>query len=567
MAIEIQEDGGQIGVPEAGDNMRQPQEHLTPELQSQVDQLVARYEAFNSLLPDHARRDERDFEFARRFFPMVLEERNSRAAEVETERYRDTVKLAKEQLATDTYFVFCMDGRILPPLVFGASFGISDGIRVPGANLQEFYRGEDGKKFLKEDSLFANLLHVALSKSDVITQVFDSHLACAARNAEEEKAGYHPKDAGLYVDVAYKKEMAEATRRFVAQNYGDTKAILPIQTSFDPNNGFLLMGLETDEAQSVARKAAKPNARPEYTPEVIGELLSAGKVISTKALNDELQEVFSKFDGFNLNWKEKFVDTAESFWQAVAAMSQDALPLIEAKLKSIYPNLEDANQLSTAELRERAVILLASAFSGHMLNKVDSEVSGLEDRSGVDSYEYGDHREEFIKIYEGGHPPYKTSAFVLFSLDEQNLPAYTSLANDIVEENRRKGRVTDKTGLFATPEEFEKATIPVVVHEIVREPISEEVWTNLSRIDWTDLPAIWDEISGDQFKDYLSSKGIRNYEVIKNIDNLRKRMGVLYDSRNPLAHRFVRGELMALPTMVDKSRRNRFVVPFIKLGY
>lgn len=567
MAIETEFNGGQIGVPEAGDNMRQPQEHLTPELESQVDQLVGRYEAFNRLLPDHARRDERDFEFARKFFPMVLEERNSRAAEVETDRYKEVVRLAKEQLATDTYFVFCMDGRVLPPLVFGASFGISDGIRVPGANLQEFYRGEDGKKFLKEDSLFANLLHVALSKSDVITQVFDSHLACAARNAEEEKAGYHPKDAGLYVDVAYKKEMSEATRKFVADNYGDTKAILPIQTTFDPHNGFMLMGLETDESQSVAKKAAKPNARPEYTPEVIEELLSSGKIISTKELNEELQDLFARFDGFNLDWKEKFVETAESFWQAVAAMSKDAIPLIEAKLKSIYPNLENADQLSAAELRERAVILLASSFSGHMLNKAGAQTDKLDYKNGEGAYEYGDHREEFIKIYEGGHPPYNTSAFVLFSLDEQNLPAYTSLANDIVEENRRKGRVVDKTGLFVTPEEFEKATIPVVVHEIVREPMSEEGWHDLAQIDWSDLPDNWDQITGDEFKDYLSSKGIRNYEVIKNIDNLRKRMGVLYDSRNPLAHRFVRGELMALPTIVDKSRKNRFVVPFVKLGY
>ncbi len=543
---------------------------LTPELETQVDLLVQRYEGFNDLLPDHAKRRREDFLFARDFFKRVLTQRNRRSSEVETDRYRDVVKLASSQILVDTYFVFCMDGRVLPPLVFGASYGIAGSIRVPGGILQEFHRGADGKKFLKSDSTYANLLDAAFSKSDNIAQVFDSHIGCAARNTEEEEAGLHPQDAGLFSDVLYKKEMAEATQRFAQDTYKGQKGVLPIQTSFDPHNGFLYMGLETDEALVSAReKAAKHGQEPEYTVHVLRELVRSGIIISTKQLATDLRPIFKRYGNFDMNWKRQYVQTAEFFWTSINEMKDEVKPIIEARLKEIYPHLNNNSEQSAIELNERAMLLLANAFSGYMLNKGPRKDVNLDSEAEHDggNYGYGDHMEEFIKIYEGGMPPYETSAFVLFSLDEENLPANTKLATSLVRKNRREGRVVDPFGHFKDRESFEKASVPVVVHEIVRETVSERAWDHLSKIDWSDLPLEWEAFSSGQFMDYLAGKGIRNYEVIKNIDNLRKRMAVLYDSRNPLAHRFVRGELLVLPTIIGRNRRNYFVVPFVKLGY
>jgi hypothetical protein len=542
---------------------------ITPELEAQVDSFVDMAQGYNQRIPEYRRRDPENYSYLRDFYKKALSERNKRAEEVESSEYWDVEKLAESQFPIAPYLVLCMDGRVLPPLIFGMTYGIGGSIRVPGGILQEFDRGEDGKLFLRRNSVYSERLNQALGNADTIAQIFDSHIGCAARNAEEESRGAHLHgDAGLYRDVMFKKEMVDATQRYVSER-NNGKRVMSIQTSFNPHNGFLFMGLETEAALSAAESKRKDGHEPEFTGAILHELAEQGKIISTEHLADELRELFKAHGDFTMDWKNRFVETAGNFWRSVAAMKDDARPVIEAKLKTIYPELDSEEESSQQELEERTVLILANAFSGYMLNKLGLTTEHMhEEGSQEHAYEYGDHHEEFIKIYEGGQPPYETSAFVIWSLDHKNLPANIELAAALVRKNRREGRVTDPFGYFKDPSTFEKAVVPLVVHEIVREPLEEAEWERLSKIDWSDLSEInWDNMSADEFSEYLLGKGITDYRIIKNINNLRERMAVIVDPDTPLGTHVVDQFKIALPTIIGKNRKNYFVVPFFKAGH
>lgn len=541
-------------------------EAMPQELSSGVDRLVDRFEAANAIKSDHIRRRPENYPFARELFKTVLTERNKRAFEVATPEYWDAEALAESLHEEGTYYVLCMDGRVLPVLVFAATYGIGGAIRVPGGLLTEIQRGKDGNMHLKEGSTYSGAIDRAYKEHDVIFQSYDSHIGCAARNAEEEATGRHPVDKGLFSDVLNKREMADATREYVENKYNGKKKLITIQTSFDPHNGFLYMGLETDHALQTAdaitkEKALKDgidpkNIRTEYTDDIISELLNSGKIISTKLLaqDEKIKKLFENQEDFEMNWEEEYVATAGLFWGAISKMKEDALPLIKKRLLEIYPHLESDDKLAKKELNERALLLLVNSFSGYKLNK--------------NEYKYGVHREEFIKVIEGGQPPYPTSAFVLYSLDLQNLPSNIELAAGLIRGSRKKDVVIDKTGNFHDPASFERAVVPIVVHEIARLDLPEVEWKRLSKIKWNDMPEDWDKMSEEDFSQYLISKNIIDARVIKHIDNLRKRMAVLYNPILDLGRHLVDGFKIALPVVTSKDRVNRFVVDgFAKTGY
>lgn len=498
---------------------------------------------------------EKNYQFLRDFYLRFFNDRNKRSAEVTSSHYESIKQLAVSQYPAPTLWDLCMDGRVLAILINGASAGVGSSVRVPGGILREFVRGTDGKMKLIEHSNFAKLLDRVFARftTDTIYEVFDSHLGCAARKAEELAHGYDAEDSGLFADIVHKKEIAQAAEQYVLEKFNKKKKIVAIQTSFDPHSGYLYMALETDNALQFARE--KGNV---YTTAVLEELVQKGDILSAKVLvEDEEVTTCFKEHTFDLDWKGNYVVSAEKFWKNIADMKPLLSPYITKLLINIYPYLAKTKD-GKDELEERAMLLLTNAYSGYLNN-----LQGKDGRQ----YPYGVHREEGVKVSEGGYPPYEISMFVVFSLDKKNLPANIELASSLVRNNRKEGRIIDRSKTYLSVKDFVMAPVPVVVQGLVRETVSEKEWEEASRIDWSDLPKNWDMMSAPDFYGYLQTKGNMSIAIANGINRLREKMTVLYDPDNPTSAHLIEQYKVALPVIVGKNRMNHFIVPFLKLGF
>lgn len=536
-------------------------------IKQQIDHFLDLLEEYNVKRPSP--RPHEDYKFLQDFFPKFVDDHNSRIEEVESKEYQDALKLAQQQFSHKLFWVLCMDGRVLTILIYGGSAGIDDSIRVPGGILREFVRGKDGRFHLQKDSVYAQLLKRALDNSPTgaIAEIFDSHVGCAARKAEEASRGRYPEDDGLLTDVLHKKQMLDAVWEFVQKEYNGTKRIFPIQTSFDPHTGFLYMGLATDDAVRFAKTHG--NA---YTEKVLGKLTKQGKIISAEAIagDTNIKKLFNEHDFF-LAWKTHYVKSAQKFWQAVHDMKKAALPIIEEKLTIVFPYLRDGNNKDVQdELALRAMLLLANAFSGYLENKhpeILDEKRG--ERKTRHQYAYGVHEEEGIKVTEGGYPPQHVSTFSVFSLIEKKLPAHLELAALLVRSNRLEERIHDHSGNFTDPREFTKAPIPVIMQEIIRDDRLLDVdWKAVERIDWSDLARInWDHMSYEEFDNYIESKGKIAQPIANAMIKLKRKMGIIFDAQRTISHHLVNHDQVVLPVLTDHTRRIRCVLPFVKLGF
>lgn len=532
---------------------------LPENLKEQVHSFIKQFESYNK--KRQFPRDKKDYLFLEDFFVQFIKDRNKRADEVSSLEYKKVKKIANAQFPSITLWNLCMDGRVLAVLMNGASAGVGSSVRVPGGLLREFVYGENGNIFLLENSNYAFILNRALKKfgTKKIFEIYDSHIGCAARKAEEMAHGKLPNDAGLLQDVIYKKQMANATVNFVKEHLNSDFSVIPIQTSFDPHNGFMYMGLETEKALSYAKKGGN-----EYTDELLKKLVEKKIIISTEDLIKKigLNILFSKYS-FMLDWKSQYLQSSKQFWITISKIKSESLPLIKKELLVIYPHLSSKRIEAQDELTERAMLILTNAYSGFLNNNMQQEKKVGQHYS----YPFGVHREEGVKVSEGGYPPYDISMFVVFSLDNDNLPANIELAATLVRNNRREGRVLDRSKTYSSQQEFAEAPVPVVIQEIVREKIEDREWEKLSQIDWGDLPGDWDTLSTKKFFEYLQKKANMPISVANAINSLRERMMVLYNPQQPTSGHLVQNFKIALPLIVGSNRRNFFVVPFLKLGF
>lgn len=528
-------------------------------VKQQISQFLNLLEDYNAKRPSP--RPHEDYTFLRDFFPKFVDDHNGRIEEIELKEYQKALKLALEQFPHKPFWVLCMDGRVLTVLIYGGSAGIDDSIRVPGGILREFVRGKDGKFHLQKDSVYARLLKQALDNSPTgaIAEIFDSHVGCAARKAEEASRGRYPADDGLLTDVLHKKQMLDAAWDFVQAEYKGAKRIFTIQTSFDPHTGFLYMGLATDDAIRYAKEHGNI-----YIEDVLSQLVKDGKIIFAKEIAEDqiIKKLFTKHD-FNLAWNTNYTESAQKFWHAVAKMKQDAFPIIEKKLEAVFPYLKDQNSTDVKdELALRSILLLANAFSGYLENKHPEVIARHQ-------YAYGVHEEEGIKITEGGFPPQHVSTFSVFSLIEKKLPAHLELAALLVRSNRLAERIHDHSGNFTDSREFAKAPIPVVMQEIIRDDrLLDADWEALSEIDWSDLAWInWDHMTYEEFDNYIESKGKIAQPIANAMIKLKRKMGIIFDAQRTISHHLVNHDQVVLPVLTDHARRIRVVLPFVKLGF
>lgn len=521
---------------------------LSTVLDFQIERFIGLLEVYNKKLPHP--RNKKIYPFLRHFYKQFIIDQNKRALEISTPLYQKIKILANEQFPVKTLWNLCIDGRVLGILMHGASAGVGRSVRVPGGMLREFVRGKNGKLMLEKSSDFAMLLKRALEKSqnDIVTEVFDSHIACATRLDEENLKGKYPKDSGLLADVSHKMQMAQAAISYVQEVFNGEKTLLVIQTSFDPHRGSLYMGLETQDALLYVYKNG--NA---YTPEVLEKLTELGKIISTEELvsEKEIEEVFEKYK-FSLSWEKKYIKSAKLFWESISAMKKTLTPFIEKKLLRIYPKLYKNDKITKIEMEERTMLILTNAFSLYLHNHL---------------YPHGQHKEEGVKVGESGYPPYNISTFSVFSFEEKDLPNSIQLATSLVRTNRKESRVLDNSRNFDDSISFAQAPVPIIVLEIVWDTLSDKEWQKLQSIDWKDMPENWDTMTEDAFLDYLSNKGILQLGVGIAINNLRRKLSVMYEIHSPISSRLIEQYSVALPVITSGNRKIRLVIPFVKLGF
>ena len=525
---------------------------LPSALDFQIERFIGLLEVYNKKLPHP--RNKKNYPFLRHFYKQFIIDQNIRALEVSTPLYQKIKTLANQQFPVKTLWNLCIDGRVRSILMHGASAGVGSNVRVPAGILREFVRGKNGKLILERSSDFASLLKRALEKSqnDIVTEVFDSHIGCNDRLFEEQLKGKYPKDSGLLADVSHKMQMAQASIAYTEETFKGEKTLLVIQTSFDPNKGSLYMGLETQDALLYVYKNG--NA---YTSEVLERLTGLGRIISTEelVLQQEIKEVFDKH-AFNLDWQKKYTKSAKLFWEAIALMKKSLTPVIEKKLLRVYPKLFRNDKIAKIELEERVMLLLTNSFSVYLHKLTNTHF-----------YPYGQHKEAGVKVGESGYPPYNVSTFSVFSFEEKDLPSNIMLAASLVRTNRKENRVFDMSKNFDDQLDFSQATIPIIALETVRDTLSEKEWQKLQNVDWKDLPDNWDVISDDAFFDYLSSKGVSQMGVGIAVNNLRRKLSVMYEMHSLISSRLVEQYTAVLPVITSGNRKIRLMIPFIKLGF
>lgn len=539
-------------------------------LEDQVDSFIDLLQEYNKhrLMP----RGDDDYAFLRDFFPRSIEDQNSRSEEVTSEKYQKVLHTAKKQFLHKPHWVLCVDGRVLLVLAYGATADIDNSVKIAGGMVREFVRGTDGKLFLRRQSNFAKLLEQALelSKTDAIIEVFDSHVACAARQVEEEGKGKYPDDSGLLADVHHKKQMVSATNSYVKKLFGSGKYALCIQTSFDPHTGFLYMGLETPGALQYANRRGRM-----YTKDILRQLVVDGIILSTHQMSEEpkIKKVLQRYD-FSLTWKNAYVQSAVTYWKNVEKLREDLLPILKKKVLGVYPELSSKDKRAQEEVETRAFLLLLNLYCGFLENihpEAESDSTSPEENGPHRpyAYAYGVHEEEAVRISEGSFPPYKISSFPVFSLDEINLQTNIEHSCALVRMNRKEGRVIDRSKTFHDAVTFARAPVPATMQEIVRdERLTKEDWEMLQDVDWSDLPFIpWDTMRREEFEEYVAKKVKLPQTLIMGIQRLRQKMRDVWNPAQTISHHLVNQDEVILPMLTDRSRFIRTIIPFVKLGY
>lgn len=498
-------------------------------------------------------RNEKDFTYIIDFFERVIADRNERADDIDSEEYKKSLEIARELLPFPTNMEGCMDGRLFGPLV-GIFGHVGDWLTVAGGILHEFVINEDDQRlYLLPHSNFAELLRDHLDKQQAkeIFEIFDSHLGCAAREAEEIAKGKYPTDHGLLADVLHKKEMNQAIGEYIQKEYHGKKYVSILQISLDPHTGFLYMGLGTDAA---LKRGIEHGG---FTQEVLDELVQKNIIISTEVLSEEkqFQNIFEKH-AFRIDLKHAYKESALQLWKAIGGMQGDLMPYLYEKLYKVYPHLKN-DPKEKKELQERASILLVNAFIGFLHQKY------------YPTYPYSIHREEGVYVRKGATTPYRVDMFGVSSLDMDNLANNIELSSSLVRANRKTGRVEDASKLFDDIKDFVSAPVGVIMQVKVLQELTKAEWDEVSSINWDHLEHIsWDTMTDWEFFEYLEKKNKDLSIAVANaINKLRTQMAVLYDVDREISSHIVENDSIVLPILADTSRRIRCIIPFLKIGY
>ncbi len=500
-----------------------------------ITRLVAPLETRGVLGPEGARKQR---SFLSGFYQELVAERNTKAIESISPQVLDAEQIVSRLFPYVTFRVFCTDGRISGPIVFGLPPGFGGMFKISAADIPDLRFDQKGNPFFLEDSHFLQLLDQYFQNNErPMAEVFDSHIGCAARKLSEQELGKAPEDGGLYVDVMRKKAIVTTSLKYVNKKYPE-KEYFPSQFTFDPHNGYGYMGLETDSALAKAKKTG-------FTSHVLKELVEDDLVISTQRVAMTLKKIFTT-EVFDIDWAGHYSDSMLHFWKALdhLANNSEVKQHIESKIRRIYPDID------AKHLQQRVLLVLANAFNGFLQNHNRD-------------YPFKEHREACGVVEERSNGPFKEIGAFLLHPKSEKLARDIQLIRGIVMDNRKAGRITDFTETYNSPEEFIHAPVPFVVKGIVRDNLSEDHWKVLKKLTgaWNEISDYWFRLTENEFKDWLTSKtyGEIVVPISDAIVDLFEFMKKLYHT-NEIYNLTSHGKIAILPVIVDAKREIKTVL-------
>lgn len=553
-------------------DIRQQLENLsTPELPQSLEFQLANYMNAKAKVSERRTGETLSVEEAKKiamiYFKIsrFVDTRNRRTDEIQSSTVQAVIAKKREMFGgVVPKSMICMDGRVFSKIYAGLH---GNAYRTPAGDSSEFIQIEGNPKRLVMDPHgdFATLTDEAFAKEDLVVQCLDSHVGCAAKakDAGHDHGGSTP-DSGLFSDVVRKKAMAEAMRHYTEQRFGGTKTMETIQTSFDPHSGYMYMGLEQD------RLLNDPDVKSQgYTEAVLDKLVQEGTIISTQKLaeNDPIVNKLFRDNFFPVNYELDYVNSTVNFWENIEKMSPTALPVIEEKLLTIYPDTVS----NPKELNRRALLLLANAYGGYLHNH---DAHGTKH----DHYKYEKHTESLIVITFSEKGPFESP--IAFNIDPHtpNLDQALLLSDGIIRINRAKGEMSEaeKTAVEKLYSEDPKSYIgnPVLIvgFERLKVGTSKEIITKLQEADWSDLVEYKDEFGKDwmttseeKFKEYLEDK-IQDIpaSIADSILELRRRAIQFYTLPDPKIVKLqAEGKMVPFWWLTDNKRRNLVAIPFV----
>lgn len=480
--------------------------------------------------------------------------RNNRAKDILSEEVLESLQIEQKLLPCGLpRTMLCVDGRVLVKLVASLHGGA---IRTPAADNAEFLpHAEEDDLFLSEGEL-ARALRESFSEGDTVTWVLDSHLHCAARKVlSTEVRGETPLDDGLFDDVTRKRKMAEALRKFVQKNIESQKRLVLIHTSFDPHSGYLFMGLEKDDIINDSRVL-----REGFTEKVLSCLVDEGKILSTERWSCDGGILFDAFveHAFDFDYEITYRTSTLLFWRNLEEISKGALSLVKQEIVQVFPELRD----DSGALQERAILLLANAFTAFLLNRCAE-------------YPYSKHDESVIVVTSGDRGPY--DRLRSFSVDpyNPNLSFVIKFVEGLIRNNRLAGRSSEME-LKAVEEffgddltEYVRSAVPVIFFQKLEKECSPEMVRVLEDIDWSDTVCLpWMDMSSQEFRAYLEKKvPTLSDDIAEKIERLREDAWAIFQPGLSATDDLLSGRLFPVFALRSFEHEIIALLPFLAKGY
>ena len=551
---------------------------LPPELEVQADKYMEQVQTVESMRGKDVESPEMRKRLAMQYYLIreFLQSRNDRIEDIKSPAVRHTQEMIEARFNEGTNHglpksTLCVDGRLLSKLMGGFLGGA---YHSPAGGNPEFREGADadGKMYLEEGT-FSSMIDEHLSEYDGITEILDSHLACAAgcKNtaaAHNFPTGKEPKTLNalaLYEDVMLKKQKAGAIKDYVERKYEGTKETDVMQVSFDPHNGALFMGLEKEENLALAKQAGG------FTPELLAELTEKGEAIDTHQLAEgPLKTIFTSH-WFALDYVENYQESTHEFNAHIGVMNKEALEKIKPVLIKAFPAL--GLPASAVELKKRAELLLSNAYSHFLLTR---------DKDGKPShYPFSEHRETFITVTRSEKGPYgEESFFIAPSSPEKHDDI--ELTRGLIKGNREAGRMYSEEKMVVgkvygegAKEAYATEPVPIVFFSRFEADIYEhpEILKRIQDADWSSLSnAKWIDMSEDEFRDFVDrtldveGKSLPLF-VYEALGKMRKEATTMYKSSHVTSKNLRNGNLTPIWSLADQDRKTVALIPFVTKGF
>ena len=566
--------------------VRNEMKEIEPGIRSQLDNYLRAIVRLHQETYEKVSQEDREKKFAALYFKLwqFFYSREERLNEIKSPEIREIIKLKRALFPNDLpKWVLCIDGRVVTKLAMGLH---GNSLKTAAGDLPEVVPNKDFNKsaYLVEGE-FSGLLDEALENNDVVNEVYDSHVGCAAGGKEAIKKGglsKAPEDGGLMMGVVRKKEIEKAVEDYVTKKYGGKKSVVSFHTSFNVHNGFMYMGLEKDDCLDDKRVLDHG-----YSQDVLDELVEEGKILSTQSLLDEngglLRKIFEKFY-FEIDYRGNYKADTISFWQNIKEMNdtRGALSIVENKIMKVFPGIYGRGK-NAEQLTQRAMILLANAYSGflHNTNRDGSKKK----------YIYGDHDESVIAVTKRENGPFdRARGFNVFP-ESPTLSADIDLAHGIVQGVRRSGKFSGSEakmlqtlypGKTAVDQDMFQETSNIDIEAYVNNPVavlnfgrldkmpSPSVIETLQKVDWgTELEKVdWLAMNSSSFFEFLEQivPEIPSF-IAKKINTLRKTAIDIYKRGEPATAALLDGRLAPIWTLCGPDRETIAMIPFVTRGY